>query len=1037
MAQLQIPLINVPSKRTADVDWVYPLKHYIAHVYQEDPEKYNEETYTLNRLRQDTRGAGKDITGRDLQYRYFGQLELLDLRFPVDEKNVKVLFNWYDAFNGRATAQYSLAYEKASVIFNIAATLSAIAAFQNRAETDGRKKSFHFFQAAAGMFQYINDNFLHAPSQDLSRETVKMLTDLMLVQAHECFLESSLREKKKDGLVAKLASHAVWAYGNLVDELQDATSRGAGIDKSWMTLCQIKNKYYQALAQQHKAAACEIESKYGEQVARLRSGESTAKEAIKLCSNLISQMQSSNNANGTLPADSGLVMQELSKSMAATCGEKYAAASRDNDMIYHDNVPQESILPPIDRLKTVKAVPLTELYSPNDIGKVIGPDIFAKLVPLSIHESASMYSEEKAKLLRGESERCDLAKAEFQAALEYMNLPASLDKFRKQQELSVDDFMVPTKDAQQWADEIAAEETSGHASIEELIKKLNGLRQDASEKLDKAALSLDEEMHACESMRVKFGEQWSQPPSSQVFTEFRCDIRNHRTAFENAAASDNEILRNYQEISREVSILRQGGKSKALDKAFSDATSAAAFGKPKQTALGNVDSLLDLDMSTDNTTTTSMPEEAVMAAKVEKVESALAKLRAIEEDRSETLNDLREKSLEDDISSILILNKKSNAEQQIFAAELEKYKPHQQRITLTIQQQQQAIRDVTEAYKSLMEDKEAMKLQSKFQELQQFQKRAEDNFKFARDQYISIKDALTKGIQFYSNASDMVESLYNNIQRFLREREQERDRLLRGLDNRKSPTKQETVREDMSSYASAPPLPAELPVNDSMGMLAEITRSMSLNEPKGTAGGYRHDIAGNQPYSTIPTMAASNYTPLPYGNKDQDSFHMYNPSYPIQSYCETQQQTCQQQQQQYQQRPPLPPKPLQQPNPTFNTQLSTSYQQGHYIPSSSHYVATLPSRYPQGTSTSLAPAGGLPPSSNCLYGNPQSQNQTCPPRMPLQPISGGLPHSQGYIPYQSSSVAGNQFNQQHQQHQQQQQPSQSYWQPGGSESLLD
>lgn len=94
MATPQIPFINAPFKKTDDVDWIRPLKIYIAHFYQDDPDKYKEETQSFNRLRQDIRGAGKDITGRDLLYRYFGQLELLDLRFPVDEKHVKVLFNW-------------------------------------------------------------------------------------------------------------------------------------------------------------------------------------------------------------------------------------------------------------------------------------------------------------------------------------------------------------------------------------------------------------------------------------------------------------------------------------------------------------------------------------------------------------------------------------------------------------------------------------------------------------------------------------------------------------------------------------------------------------------------------------------------------------------------------------------------------------------------------------------------------------------------------------------------------------------------------
>lgn len=94
MAQPQIPFLSAPFKRTDDVDWIGPLSQYIATVYQDDPEKYRDETYILNRLRQDIRGAGKDLTGRDLLYRYFGQLELLDLRFPVDEKHIKILFTW-------------------------------------------------------------------------------------------------------------------------------------------------------------------------------------------------------------------------------------------------------------------------------------------------------------------------------------------------------------------------------------------------------------------------------------------------------------------------------------------------------------------------------------------------------------------------------------------------------------------------------------------------------------------------------------------------------------------------------------------------------------------------------------------------------------------------------------------------------------------------------------------------------------------------------------------------------------------------------
>ena len=89
-------MLSSPLKQTNEIDWIAPLKGYIRQTYGDDPERYAEECATLNRLRQDMRGAGKDsAAGRDLLYRYYGQLELLDLRFPVDENHIKISFTWY------------------------------------------------------------------------------------------------------------------------------------------------------------------------------------------------------------------------------------------------------------------------------------------------------------------------------------------------------------------------------------------------------------------------------------------------------------------------------------------------------------------------------------------------------------------------------------------------------------------------------------------------------------------------------------------------------------------------------------------------------------------------------------------------------------------------------------------------------------------------------------------------------------------------------------------------------------------------------
>ena len=109
---LQPPMISSPLKQTNEIDWIYPLKNYIRQTYGDDPERYAEECNTLNRLRQDMRGAGKDSTaGRDLLYRYYGQLELLDLRFPVDENHIKISFTWYVLHCSESPMQVLMAWQ--------------------------------------------------------------------------------------------------------------------------------------------------------------------------------------------------------------------------------------------------------------------------------------------------------------------------------------------------------------------------------------------------------------------------------------------------------------------------------------------------------------------------------------------------------------------------------------------------------------------------------------------------------------------------------------------------------------------------------------------------------------------------------------------------------------------------------------------------------------------------------------------------------------------------------------------------------------
>ncbi|ORX53931.1 BRO1-domain-containing protein [Hesseltinella vesiculosa] len=1015
MTQTQIPFLHVPFKRTDDIDWTRPLKRYIGQVYQQDPENYQEETYAIHRLRQDIRGAGKDLTGRDLIYRYFGQLELLDLRFPVDEKHIKVLFTWYDAFSGRPTSQYSLAFEKASVIFNLAAALSAIAASQNRTDADGRKRAFNFFQASAGMFQYINDNFLHAPSQDLHKDTVRLLADLMLAQAQECFLENSLREKKKDGLVAKLASHAMWTYGNIVDGINDAIGRGVPLSKLWLVFCQCKQKYYQALAHYHRAAACLADNQYGEQITRLQCAERLAKEAQKFTQQLpltqnapsstpssatsaesstastvwssalmnfsLTSSGASTNAvsnasldpGATFPLDGGVNMLDRCTTLAALCSEKLVVAERDNDMIYHDQVPQESILVPIDRLKAVQPIPIGNVYGPADTAKVVGPDIFARLIPLSVHESSSLYSEEKAALVRREAERCDFAKAELSTSLEYMRLPAVLNKFRTLAEsqqsrsaaiqaLLIDHFANPPSSVNQLARDIQSQESSQQPDcVPMLLDRLHSFWHQINASLDHVSLSLDKEMSACESLRVKHGDAWTQQPSGTVTHQYVVDLKNHQTSLASAQLSDNKLKDRWAAIASDVDLLKLGPDSLALEKLFTDELAPFWTNTAVDQPVSPMD---DLQISVGL-------KNKSLEQKLLRVDTLLDKLDKLQKDRTLALEDLKDRTLHDDISQILLINKKNaNVEKQIFATELEKFQPHQQRIGASLHEQQQCIQELTSAFKTLMDADDAKQVQTQWDTVERHQGQLTKRLDATVSTYQQVKESLKTGIKYYTDLTDAVNALNANVENFVQERTKERDTLIKTIQDTETTKEQQLLKNCLEQYTlpavppanntsynnltsslSANPLSSEPSVIDP-ARFTHVDRSLASNDFLDTSHSLRHQLEQKMKELSIAipatTPLASNPQPplsstiLPLGAMSPSPMSATTPMH-------------------------LPP-PLQQQPPTMHSQQS--------VPAT--YSQPAAPSQPQLYSSSVY---SQPPNGTPYYYQPQQQQLP----MPLQP----------------------------------------------------
>ncbi|KAI1939189.1 bck1-like resistance to osmotic shock [Ophidiomyces ophidiicola] len=884
---VQSPMISCPLKQTNEIDWIQPLKSYIRHTYGDDPERYSEECTTLNRLRQDMRGAGKDsATGRDLLYRYYGQLELLDLRFPVDENHIKISFTWYDAFTHKATSQYSLAYEKASIIFNISAVLSCHAANQSREDDTGLKTAYHSFQASAGMFTYINDNFLHAPSTDLSRDTVKTLIAITLAQAQEVFLEKQIRDEKKPGFLAKLASQAAHLYSQASEGVQENVNKGT-FEKVWATLVLIKASHLSSVAGYYQAIADDETGIHGISIGRLRLAEKQSTSAVSLAKSFPSSVPSGSN----LISETGSMLLEIVRRHLANVQEKCVSFVRDNDFIYHQPVPAEAALSMIAKLPAAKAIPVSELYQGQDIQRIIGPDIFQKIVPMSVTESASLYDEEKAKLVRAEVEKVEAANGEMAASLDFLKLPGSLNILKG----GMDQETVCDDDFRSWCEEIARREPF-RGTLDDLQEDKITLLST----LEQCSKQLDMEEMVCEKMRSKYAADWTQQPSSRLTSTLRSDIRNYRSTIDEASASDSQLLVTLRQYEAEFNDMRTAGSSGEVDVFFQQAMIAAGskYGKSKGNspyAGAPEGNLLDEDLSEGGVS---------MSEQIAKVEELLRKLNLVKRDRTQTLKDLKDKVHNDDISNVLILNKKSivNQEDQLFQAELEKFRPHQNRLLQANHKQTAIMKELAKVYGDLLQDKRVRAEQSKYETLSRQRNSVVSKYRKVHKVFKELLSGLDQAQAFYMQMKDTVDNLKKNVDTFLNNRRAEGAQLLNQIERDKSSSSHEdrereklkllmerlSMEPGSSSPSSMNPRPGAIKASSS------ATRSSPISPRHSTAaviGGQTPNPNNQKPanllYPTYPPgeLAASGAytTSQPYQPQQQQHHHphptseVYNP----------------------------------------------------------------------------------------------------------------------------------------------------------------
>ena len=442
----------------------------------------------------------------------------------------------------------------------------------------------------------------------------------------------------------------------------------------------------------------------------------------------------------TLPSDAGSAILELTKTHLAQCTENKAEAQRDNDLIYNAVVPAEGTLPVIDKMTVATPIHIQDVYGTQDVQKTIGPDLFVKLVPLSVHESASVYSEEKAKLVRGEVEKSDTADNEYRAALDSLGVREGLGRYRAMVEGIVAGGDVVPREVRTWQEELRNIEGT-QTNVDELLRQLDSLKTNVRSELDSIGRDMEIESRDCEAGRLKYEHNWTQQPSSALTKEFRQELKGHLSALDVASSSDRQAASLWESVKGDIAILRD------------DELLEGVFTRQAQQGHERSGSLLDMDDDGEG----DWQEREKIGGFVAEIEERIGRLNKISRERKETLKDLKEKVCistvfmsalkqcfyqiqADDVSHLLLMNRRH--EPTLFATELEKFKPYQTRIQSTLQYQQAALQEIAQYWKGLRDLAGRGASARKWEEKERRKTSSIKQFGRARDTWMEVREGI-------------------------------------------------------------------------------------------------------------------------------------------------------------------------------------------------------------------------------------------------------------------------------------------------------
>uniref|UniRef100_A0AC35F0R2 BRO1 domain-containing protein n=1 Tax=Panagrolaimus sp. PS1159 TaxID=55785 RepID=A0AC35F0R2_9BILA len=235
-----VNFLSVFLKKSNEVDLIKPLRGVFESINL-SPElfaEFVEALQELNKLRNKVCNQSLDKTEQ-----YYDQLRAIENKLPITPNLSPILFQWKDSFDkgdvffGRASLTVSdSSFERACVLFNCGAMMSAVAANQSMASDEELKAAATLFQKAAGVFDHLKDNILGIVSQEPTPDL--MPKDVRFDMSGEFLQSMSVSDVVNEEDVSKTKIH------QLLGPLKEQVNKNIAEQKAIMEKVQILNKKF-------------------------------------------------------------------------------------------------------------------------------------------------------------------------------------------------------------------------------------------------------------------------------------------------------------------------------------------------------------------------------------------------------------------------------------------------------------------------------------------------------------------------------------------------------------------------------------------------------------------------------------------------------------------------------------------------------------------------------------------------------------------------------------------------------------------------